>query len=263
MRTSPADNPICYVQPKRLAVSAWVEHVPFGMYLIDLLRPVSIVELGTRNGVSYCGFCQAVLHLGLAAQCVAVDTWHGDGHTGVYGPGVLEELRIHHDSLYGTFSKLHQGLFDEAAAGFEYGSIDLLHVDGFHTYEAASHDFETWLPRLSNRGVVMFHDVTEHGRDFGVWKLWSELEARYPSFTFHHGHGLGVLGVGAELPAAVTELLHASQEEASQIRRFFHRQGRLVAMRLTADLALNTPARLVASTIRFARKLSADSPAGG
>ena len=86
---SPVDDPICYLPPRRLVLSAWSLHVPFGMYLVDILRPASIVELGTRKGVSYCAFCQAVKHLGIHANCVAVDSWSGDAHTGSYGAAVL------------------------------------------------------------------------------------------------------------------------------------------------------------------------------
>ena len=124
MMAAPAHSPLCYLQPRRLALSAWIRHVPFGMYLIDALRPTSLVELGTRNGVSYCAFCQAVDRLGLATTCVAVDSWKGDAHTGAYGPTVLEQLRLHHDPLYSRFSRLHQGSFDEAARDFAAGSID-------------------------------------------------------------------------------------------------------------------------------------------
>jgi O-antigen biosynthesis protein len=248
---SPRANPICYLPPRRLALSAWSLHVPFGMYLVDLLRPTSIVELGTRRGVSYSAFCQAVRYLGIRANCVAIDSWSGDAHTGAYGAAVMADLRKHHDSLYSDFSRLEQCLFEEALASFANESIDLLHIDGLHTYDAVRGDFEGWLPRMSQRGVVLFHDVTERRADFGVWRLWSELKERYPSLTFHHGHGLGVLGVGGSLPESVAQLLNSTEAQAQDLRTFFQRQGRLMWIRTMLESALKQPGALLEAILRY------------
>src|SRR6266403_4810506 len=51
---NPLDHPICLTSPKRVTrLSAWHEHIPFAMFLVDLLRPEGIVELGTESGESY------------------------------------------------------------------------------------------------------------------------------------------------------------------------------------------------------------------
>src|SRR2546425_4203416 len=90
---NPLNHPICYAYPIRLAPSGWIGHVPFGMYLIDILRPSVLVELGTHHGVSYCSFCQAVRELKIDARCYAIDTWQGDPQAGLYGTEVLEDLK--------------------------------------------------------------------------------------------------------------------------------------------------------------------------
>ncbi len=218
------DYPLCLATPRRLtSASAWHQHLPFGMFLVQLLEPKVIVELGTQRGDSYCAFCQAVSESGLNTVCYAIDTWQGDLHAGQYGSEVLEDLRLHHDTFYGSFSTLIQSTFDEALLQFEDGTIDLLHIDGYHTYEAVRHDFESWKPKLSSRSVILFHDINVREREFGVWRLWEEIKAVYPHFEFFHGHGLGVLAVGTEQSDKFKKWL--TDEHGVEMRAFFFALG--------------------------------------
>jgi len=236
---NPLDHPICLSYPLRVASTAsarfWVEHIPLGMFLVDVLRPRVLVELGTFSGVSFCAFCQAVKELGTGTRCYAVDTWQGDPHNGYYGPEVLRELKSHHDPLYGGFSCLIQSTFDEALSHFENGSIDLLHIDGFHAYEAVRRDFENWLPKMSDRGVMLFHDINVRELDFGVWKLWEEVKPRYPHFEATWGQGLGLLAVGNQQPDLLRSLCNSPEGKLTEVRDFFCQLGLRLALARERD----------------------------
>lgn len=219
------EHPVCLEFPNWIAETAWAEHIPFAMFLISAARPKLLVELGAYRGVSYCAFCQAAKSLKLGIRCYAVDTWEGDEHAGNIEPSVLATLRTHHDPFYGDFSRLIQSTFDEALQHFDDGSIDLLHIDGFHTYDAVKHDFETWKPKMSKSGIVLFHDINVRERGFGVWKLWEDIKGRFPSFSFLHGHGLGVLAVGGEVQEEMKPIFEADEYNGFLIREFFSQYG--------------------------------------
>jgi GT2 family glycosyltransferase len=234
--------------PEREAPSAWVEHVPFAFWLVDVLRPQRIVELGTHTGVSYSAMCQAVKTLGLATSCFAIDTWKGDEHAGLYGEDAYGEFAAFHDRRYSAFSRMIRSTFDEALHHFEDGSIDLLHIDGLHTYEAVRHDYEAWLPKLAANAVVLLHDINVRERDFGVFRLWNEITAGRLHFDFLHGHGLGVLGHGQDYPDALRALFGAGDDKrlVSTIRETFATLGhsvRTLAERRSLDQSLSEHAK--------------------
>jgi glycosyltransferase involved in cell wall biosynthesis len=249
--------PFFCAAPRRLTPSsAWRQHIPFAMFLIDALRPGVLVELGTYRGDSYCSFCQAVQELNLNTHCFAVDTWRGDEQGGFYGSEVLDDLRAYHDPLYGSFSQLLQCTFNEAIPYFSDGVIDLLHIDGYHTYEAVKHDFESWLRKMSPRGIVLFHDTNVRERDYGVWRFWDEIKAKYPHFEFLHEHGLGLLGVGPEQPVGLNKLFRASDEETSRIRDFFFKLGERLTQQAANEVKLEQLRLLVAEKERAIQVLA-------
>lgn len=215
-----------YWTPEMMHGSAWIEHAPFAFWLMSALRPRVVVELGVHRGFSYFVLCQAVQRLNLSTRCYGVDTWVGDEHAGFYTDEVYEQVSAH-NRRYDTFSRMIRSDFADACDQFADGSIDLLHIDGCHTYEAVRRDFESWLPKLSPRGVMVFHDTAEYCPGFGVHELWDQVSCRYPHFEFRHGHGLGILGVGENPPAQIADLFHVSASAAATqtIRAAYERLG--------------------------------------
>ncbi len=173
----------------------WLGHTHFAYDLISQYKPEKVVELGTHWGVSFFAFCQAAKDHSPTTKLYAVDTWQGEEHAGRYDEKVITLVKKIKATFYPDLAvHLLRKTFDEAVTDFADQSIDILHIDGLHTYEAVKHDFETWLPKVKSDGLILFHDTTEKGHGFGVYKLWAELTKKYPMhFEFPHSHGLGVI----------------------------------------------------------------------
>jgi hypothetical protein len=214
------------------------------MLLTELQRPTMIVELGSQWGVSYCAFCQAVKAIESETKCYAVDTWAGDVHTGDYDNEIFEDLKAHHKQ-YESFSKLLRMTFDEALQHIPDHSVDLLHIDGLHTYEAVKHDYETWLPKMSEKGIVLFHDTMVKDREFGVHQLWSEISLKFPHFSFEHGFGLGILLTGRNQPQSVINFMETANNCPSCTRELFSILGRRLQLEMASGEMETQTKRLI------------------
>jgi len=199
-------SPSLTLIPDYIGPSTWWQHVPIAHWLMCEVKPQIVVELGTHYGVSFFAFCEAAAAYSKSSFLYAVDTWEGDPQAGHYGKEVLDKVQLHADRNHRLQSRLIRSTFDDASQYFNDKSIDLLHIDGLHTYDAVKHDYETWLPKLKDDSIILFHDINVRECDFGVWKFWQELKANHTSHETANGHGLGVLIRGDRLPETIAKL---------------------------------------------------------
>jgi predicted O-methyltransferase YrrM len=80
--------------------------------------------------------------------------------------------------------------------------VDVLFIDGDHSYEGVKKDFEMYSPLVAKDGIVAFHDIVP-GRPEdvgGVPRFWNEVKVRFRSQEFvksfdQGGSGIGVLSL--------------------------------------------------------------------
>ncbi len=86
----------------------------------------------------------------------------------------------------------------KAVLGTDY--LDLLYIDGDHTYAGVKQDYEMYGPLVREGGYIVFHDIneSEHHTRIGceVGKLWNEINTNGIEFnSFLHWAGIGVIKV--------------------------------------------------------------------
>lgn len=210
-------------QPRRYRPGDWSGHLPFASDLIAALRPGVLVELGTNHGESYFGFCQAVVENNVECRAYAVGPWTGENRAGQSGESVYSEAYEYDKANYGGFSRLITGELDDALPQFDEGSIDLLHICGLHSFEAASRAFSAWLSKVRPGGIILLSDTAMRLEGSGVWKLWDTLKCQGATFDFPHDSGLGILEKPGSPNRAefLDTLFQADEPLREHIRRYY------------------------------------------
>jgi hypothetical protein len=207
--------------------NSWVGHLPYANWIIKQTKPEILVELGTHTGNSYFAFCEAIRNSDQVTKTFAIDTWKGDKHAGYYDEDVFDYVSSI-NIRYNGFSTLLRCSFDDALDKFKNGSINLLHIDGLHTYKAVSNDFFGWLPKMAENGIVLLHDTNVLERDFGVHKLFKELSLQFETMNFLHSHGLGVIKISNKSP----NIIPTSANETEMLMKVFAGLGKKFQERL-------------------------------
>lgn len=192
--------------------SAWGGHFEFSQWLVNHKKPTTIVDLGVDYG--YSTFCFAIPKHG---KVYGIDNFNGEEHTGIrdtefYVRNKIKELELENISII-------KGDFSEIAE--VWGKpIDILHIDGLHTYDGVKNDYDTWFKFLANDGVVLFHDTCIKDRGFGVHKFFDELNL--PKINFLHSAGLGVASKDFQLIEKIQKEFNHLLESKHKIGIFYH-----------------------------------------
>ena len=188
--------------------SAWKGHFEFSMWLVKHVKPKMIVELGVDYGHST--FCLASPNIGTV---YAIDCFEGDAHAGFknteptftrFKTELVQRSLLVSDNITPI-----KGYFDDVIKTPVFAQcreIDILHIDGLHTYEAVKNDFCKWSLKTSRDAVIIMHDVVSYPDTVG--RLFNEIY--FPKFYFTHSAGLGVVCKNEASLARLLQEMHAA-----------------------------------------------------
>jgi predicted O-methyltransferase YrrM/FMN phosphatase YigB (HAD superfamily) len=217
------------LDPER-TTGPWSGHREFVYDLLRWRQPGRVVELGTHFGVSLFAINQALRDAGSTSEVHAIDSWAGDEHAGFYGEEVFDLFKRNLAEVGYPNVTLHRMLFSEALPAFDDESIDLLHIDGLHTYEALQEDFETWLPKVAPNGLVLLHDIDPESGYGSAAYFARSVQPNFVTRAFSHNFGLGVV-----LPKGVDSWQPLLEEDWQRWRAVYGRGARARTSERMAD----------------------------
>lgn len=165
---------------------------------ISSLAPNTVLEVGTRRGGSLYGWSQiAADH----AWLISVD-FHPSESSDT-SESRLRSLVKSTQVLQCLWGNSHDTEIQRRIRQILNGRpVDLLFLDGDHTYDGIVADYTTFSPLVRTGGLIMFHDIVDNPQqpDYGVATFWRELRSREQSTLQFidavdpmEGFGIGVL----------------------------------------------------------------------
>jgi predicted O-methyltransferase YrrM len=179
-----------------LGDSAWLLYG-----LARSIKPKVCVEIGSARGKSACAVGLALRRNG-GGKLYAIDphrptNWNDTASVDSFSI-ITENLR---KAGVTEFVEIVRKISGEAAKGWTQ-KIDLIFIDGDHSYEGVKADWALFLPYLNEFGVVVFHDTLWDLRpdpkiaraDMGVPRFVDELRAAgYPVITIDQNYGVSLV----------------------------------------------------------------------
>jgi hypothetical protein len=165
---------------------------------IERHKPRFVMEIGTALGGTFF----------LLARAAAKDAFlvSLDLPGGLWGGGypnwktwVYRRFVLPGQSASFVRNNSHDPASLERAKALLCGSqLDLLFIDGDHSYEGVKADFNLYSSLVRPDGLIVFHDIAKHSATSGcdVDKFWAEIHDRFPSQEIIEDRAQGWAGIG-------------------------------------------------------------------
>jgi predicted O-methyltransferase YrrM len=169
--------------------------------LARALKPEVAVEIGSARGKSAC-YVGAALKQNDRGKLYAIDPHVRTDWNDLDSIDTLAEMRANIKTLHlESHVEIVREMSSDAAANWSH-PIDMLFIDGDHSYEGVKRDWELFSPHVSSFGVVVFHDTiwdlrsdARYARkDMGVPAFVEELRSTgYPVITLDRDFGVSMV----------------------------------------------------------------------
>jgi cephalosporin hydroxylase len=162
---------------------------------VRALKPQSVLEIGTHRGGTLYLWARLAQP---GAVLISIDLPGGKFGGGyspfrapIYRRFAQQNQRVHllraNSHSPATLVEVRQLLSGQP--------IDLLFIDGDHTFEGVKKDWEMYSPLVRSGGLVVFHDVAKNYEDTQVKAFWDTIKTGY-TFREYMVHPDGLYGIG-------------------------------------------------------------------
>jgi cephalosporin hydroxylase len=167
--------------------------------IIAELKPSLALEIGTAHGGTLCVISRLSRTSGTIISVDMPGGLFGGGYKWFrvpifkFFPVLNQKLHLirgdSHDPAIQSLVRSRMG---------KNRKLDLLFIDGDHTYEGVKADFEAYAPLVRSGGVIAFHDIAEHPKESGceVARFWQEIKSLYAHEEIIENQQQGWAGIG-------------------------------------------------------------------
>ena len=168
------------------------------MKQVRALRPKVIVEIGTANGGTLFLWTRLAAP---GATIISVDLpggkW-GDGYAG-WRSWLYRRFALPGQTIHLVRADSHDPATVEHVRALITQPVDILFIDGDHSYAGVKQDFEQFAPLVRSGGLIALHDIAHHRAEYDchVDKFWAELQqtSRTTELIDHANQGWAGIGI--------------------------------------------------------------------
>lgn len=168
--------------------------------MIRARPPRAVLEIGTAQGGVFWLLCQLSTP---DATLVSLDLPAEARHSGGERRDVdLQGMKTGGQTVHAVYGNSHDAATLDRVRDLLAGTmLDLLFIDGDHTYDGVRQDYEMYRPLVRSGGMIAFHDIVHtHWPGCQVDRFWGELasdQSLRPRAIFgrvrSHFGGIGVV----------------------------------------------------------------------
>lgn len=165
---------------------------------ISALDARVIVEIGTAKGGTLLLLARSAHPRATLISIDLPDGNFGEGYP-VWRIPIYRRFALPTQALTLIRADSHLGSTRERVeTALEGRQIDLLFIDGDHTYEGVRRDYEDYAPLVRPGGLIAFHDIVEGPPEAvgGVPRFWKELHERIGGEEIVADRSQGACGIG-------------------------------------------------------------------
>jgi predicted O-methyltransferase YrrM len=161
-------------------------------------KPRSVLEIGTNRGGTLFVLCRLANPF---ANVISLDLPGGKFGGGYrwFQALLFQQFPSRGQRLHLIRDDSHKlDVRERVAAILHDQKLDLLFIDGDHTYQGVRTDFEMYSPLVRAGGMIAFHDIVQHPADLecGVCDFWNEIKIRYRHEEITENSNQGWAGIG-------------------------------------------------------------------